>query len=140
MFEGQIAHIKRKIDLALKTTVCGMVAMATMLVASAFFCAAAFVWIQHNYGTVTACLALGGFFLLLALLALIAAWGLQRRKVPPPPPAAATVKTLWNDPVMLAAALDLNRALGGRKTATVALIGAFVVGLLLSRPPRKRDE
>ncbi|HEY2134674.1 MAG TPA: hypothetical protein VGH49_02230 [Xanthobacteraceae bacterium] len=139
MFEGQIAHFKHKIDLALKTTVCGVVAMAAVFLAGAFFCAAAFVWLQQSYGTIAACLALGGFFVLLALIALIVALLLRRRKVPPPPPASAP-KAWWNDPAMLAAALDLSRTLGGRRTASIALVGAFVVGLLLSRSPPKRDK
>jgi hypothetical protein len=138
VFDAQIAHIKHKIDLALKTTVCGVVAFASVLVAAAFFCAAAFAWVQQSYGTIAACLALGGVFVLLALVALIIALMLRRRKEPPPPISAQ--KAWWNDPVTLAAALDINRVLGGRKTASIALVGAFVVGLLLSRSARKPDK
>jgi ethanolamine transporter EutH len=137
VFDGQIAHIKYKIDLALKTTACGVVALAALLVAAGFFCAATFAWIQQGYGTVTACLALGGIFVLLGLVALIVALLLRRGKEPPPP---VSKKAWWNDPVMLAAALDVSRTLGVRKTASIALVGAFVVGLLLSRSGRKPEK
>jgi ethanolamine transporter EutH len=137
VFDSQIAHIKHKIELALKTTMCGVVALAAVLVAGGFFCAATFVWLQQSYGTIVACVALGGVFVLLALIALITALMLRRRE---PPPAKPAPKAWWNDPVTLAAALDVSRALGVRRTASIALVGAFLVGLLLSRSPRKPEQ
>jgi hypothetical protein len=121
----------------LKTTACGVVAFFALLVAAGFFCAATFAWIQQGYGTVAACLALGGIFVAFALVALIIALLLRRRKEPPPP---VSPKAWWNDPVMLAAALDVSRAFGGRRAASIALVGAFVVGLLLSRSGRKPEK
>ena len=47
MFEGPIASLKHKIDLALKSTVGGIVALVTALVAIGFFCTAAFMWLER---------------------------------------------------------------------------------------------
>ena len=42
------------------------------------------------------------------------------------------------DPQILMAGLDLGKTLGGRRTIAVGLVGAFVVGLLLSRSIDKK--
>jgi len=48
---------------------------------------------------------------------------------------------LWADPALLAAALDASRALGRRRgTAVGVLIAAFVIGALLPRAPRRRED
>ena len=66
------------------------------------------MWIQQAYGAIIACLALGGAFVVLAVIALIVLI-LHRRRAPPPRAQAAW----WNDPAMLATALEISRAFGG---------------------------
>jgi hypothetical protein len=134
VFDGPIANLKHKIDLALKSTVGGIAAMAAALVALGFFCAAGFIWLAQNYGAITASLVLGGVFLLLSLIALLVVI-LVRRKPPPPPPKAAW----WADPALLAAALDIGRVLGRRRVASAVVVGAFIIGILLNRSPRKPE-
>jgi hypothetical protein len=58
---------------------------------------------------------------------------LVRRKPPPPPPRQ---KSMWADPALLATALDIGRTLGPRRAATAVLIGAFLIGMMINRPPR----
>jgi hypothetical protein len=135
VFDGLIADIKHKIDLAWKTTAFGVAAIAAALVAGGFFFAASFMWIRQAYGAIIACLALGGAFVVLAVIALIVLISLRRR-VPPPRAQAEW----WNDPAILATALEIRRALGGRRMTSMALVSAFVVGLLLSRSPGKRKK
>jgi hypothetical protein len=135
VFDGPIADIRHKIDLACKTAAFGVAASAAALVAGGFFCAASFMWIQQAYGAIIACLVLGGAFLLLAVIALIVLI-LYRRRAPPPRAQAAW----WNDPAILATALEISRAFGGRRMTSMALVSAFVVGLLLGRSPGKRGK
>ena len=59
MFDAAIANLKHKIDLALKSTIGGIVAAASALIAMAFFCAAAFLWLEGRYGAIVASLVLG---------------------------------------------------------------------------------
>ena len=134
MLTHWIAHLKYKIDLTLKMTVCGAVALGAVLVALGFFCAAAFMRIAQDYGAIVAALALGAAFVVVALVAVLVAVVLQRRKPPPAPPAA-----WWNDPALLATALDVTRMLGSRRMTSTVLVGAFLVGFLLKRPPRPRE-
>ena len=46
---------------------------------------------------------------------------------------------MWADPVLLATAFDITRALGRKRLGVAVLVGAFAVGLLL-QVSRKRDD
>jgi hypothetical protein len=133
-----IARLKHKIDLAVKTTVCGLVVLVTAVVALGFLCAALFLWLAQNYGTITAALVLAGIFAFVALMALLTAVLLRRHEPPPPPPPSGAAG-LFNDPVMLAAALDIVRTFGRGRTTAAVLVSAFLGGLLLSRSSRNRE-
>ena len=137
MFEGPIASVRRKVDIALKSTVGGIVAMAAVVAALGFFCAAGFMWLEIRYGAIAAAMIVGGIFLVVALLAVLAVVLVQRKPPPPPPPRH---KSLWSDPALLATALDIGRTLGPRRAATAVLIGAFLIGMMINRPPRKPEE
>ena len=137
MFDASIANLKHRIDLALKSTIGGVVAVAAALIAMAFFCAAAFLWLDERYGAITASLAFGGAFTFFALIAVIVVMIMRRRSPPPPPPRKAA---WWADPVLLSTVLDVTRGLGRRRVATAALVGAFVLGILLNRAPRKGED
>jgi hypothetical protein len=140
VFEPQIAGIRHKIDVALKTTVGALIALTGIVVALGFFSAALFLWIEARYGAIEAALILGGAYVALALIALIAIAVVQRRKPPLPPPAAATTARApwWTNPAVLMAGLDVSRALGRRRGVTVGvLLAAFVIGALLPRASRR---
>lgn len=138
MFEGPIANIKYKVDLALKSTIGGVVAGACVLVALGFFCAAAFMWLAQRYDAITAALVMGVGFVAIALVAVIFILIVRRKAPPPPPPRKAA--PLWADPALLATALDLTRVLG-RKRLTVALLAAaFAVGMFLQKTSRTRED
>jgi drug/metabolite transporter (DMT)-like permease len=137
VFEGPIASVKHKIDLALKSTVGGIVALVTAVVAIGFFCAAAFMWLERKLDPIAAALIIGGFFLLLSLIAVLVVVLVQRKPPPPPPPRH---KSLWTDPALLATALDIGRTLGPKRAATAVLIGAFLIGMMINRPPTKPEQ
>jgi hypothetical protein len=137
VFEGPIASIKHKIDIALKSAAGGIVALVMALVAIGFFCAAAFMWLERKLDPIAAALIIGGFFLLLSLIAVLIVVLVQRKAPPPPPPRQ---KSLWSDPALLATALDIGRTLGPKRAATAVLIGAFLIGMMINRPPHKPDE
>ena len=137
MFDASIANLKHKIDLALKSTIGGIVALAAALVALGFFCAALFMWLDAHYGAVTAALILGGIFAFLAVVALLVVL-IMRHSAPPPPPPRKNA--WWADPVLLATALDVAKVLGRKRITTAVLVGAFVLGVLLNRPPRTDEK
>jgi hypothetical protein len=136
VFDAPIASFKHKIDIALKSTVGGLVAGAAALVALGFFCAALFLWLDERYGAIAAALVLGGVFVLIALIAVLVVVIVRRRRLPP-----AARKSWWADPSLLAAALSAGSRTLGRKQITLAVLaGAFVLGMLLNRPPRAPDD
>jgi hypothetical protein len=137
VFDAQIGNLKHKIDLALKSTLGGIVALAAALVALGFFCAALFLWLDEHYGAITSALILGGIFAFLALVALIVVLIVRQSAPPPPPPRKAA---WWADPVLLATALDVTKALGRKRITTALLVGAFVLGVFLNRPPRTDEK
>jgi hypothetical protein len=136
VFDAPIANLKHKVDLALKTTVGGIVAGAAVLVALGFF-AAAYMWLDRRYDSITAALVMGGAFVAIALIAVIVILILHGRKPPPPPPRKAP---LWADPALLATALDLTRVLGRKRLTVAVLVGAFAVGMLLQKTSRKSED
>jgi hypothetical protein len=136
VFDAPIANLKHKLDLAVKSTIVGVVAGACVLIALAFFCTALFLWLAERYGAIAAALVLGGAFTILALIAVIVILILRHRRPPPPPPRKAPV---WADPALLAAALDISRTFGRKRLATAVLVGAFAVGMLL-QVSRKRED
>ncbi len=136
VLDGPIASLKHKLDLALKTTVGGLVAAAAALIAVGFFCAAGFMWLEHRLGAIAAALIVGGIFLFVALVAVLAVVLLRRK----PPPPVARHKAWWSDPALMATALEIGRTLGPRRVASAVLVGAFLIGMMINRPPRKPGE
>jgi lysylphosphatidylglycerol synthetase-like protein (DUF2156 family) len=137
VFDAPIANLKHKIDLALKSTLGGIVALAAVLIALGFFCAALFMWLEELYGAIMAALVLGGIFIFIALVAVIVILIMRHRATPPPPPRKSA---WWADPVLLATALDITKTFGRKRVTTAVLVGAFVLGVLLNRAPRNDEK
>jgi putative superfamily III holin-X len=141
VFQALIAQVKAqakaKAALAAKSAACGLVAMVTGLVALAFFIAAGVVWLADRLGTIEACLIVGGAFVVIAIAAILALV-IIRRRAPPPPNLKAALAHDFVDPQALALGAEIMRLMGGRRAASIGLIGAFAIGLLLSRTVPKK--
>lgn len=140
MFESVIARWKIRLDAALKSAICAIVAGIALVLALVFFAAAIFVLAQASYGTLKTCLGFAVFFLLVAALAGIVLL-IQRRsaaRMLAAARASAKPGSWWLDPRVVAAGLDLGKTLGGRRAMSLGLVGAFLIGLLMSRGPDKK--
>jgi hypothetical protein len=80
----------------------------------------------------------GVVFLALALLAVIGLLVFRRSARRFAQLAAQAAPPAWLDPQLLSTVLSLGKTLGPRRTAWIGLVGAFAVGLLLSRGADKR--
>jgi hypothetical protein len=129
VFETLMTNVKVRAAQTAQSAACAGAAIAAVVCALAFFLAALFVWVEARFGTLEACLMFGGGFLVLAIGAFVALTLLRRRR---PPPLNVAAAMPWNDPTLLLG-LKTAKSLGGGRAATVGLIGAFVVGLVLSR-------
>lgn len=135
-----VRDLRERLDAAVKTSAWSVVAAAAALTMLGFLCAALFLYLQDSRGPIVACLILAGVFLLVVLIA-IAVIALLRRRQARQARARAQANQAaahWlRDPVVITTALQVARTLGFRRAAPVLLLGAFMMGLMLSRTAAK---
>jgi hypothetical protein len=129
VIETLLAHAKAKAARTAQSMALAVVAGVAGLVALAFFLAALFAWLAPQFGAVAACLMFAGGFVVIALAAAVTVVVLRRR---PPPPLDVAAAMPWNDPTVMMG-LDLAKSLGEKRGGAISLLGAFAVGILLSR-------
>jgi hypothetical protein len=137
VFESLLFRWKAGLDTALRSFLCAAIAAAAGGLSLLFFGTAIFILLQQTYGTVTTCLAFG-VFLLVAAAAALTVMSVQRRKAAERRRASAQAHPWWLDPRVVAAGLEFGKTVGGRRALSLGLVGAFLIGLLLSRGTDKK--
>ena len=141
MFGRMIDDFKESTGTALRLTSLAAAAAFALLVATSFLCAALFVFVLQKYGPVEACLAGAGVFLLVTLIAAICYKvrqnQIQVRAEEAAREAARSAKSaashMLADPMLLAAGLQLVRAIGVKKLIPILAIGGLALGFMMSR-------
>jgi uncharacterized sodium:solute symporter family permease YidK len=131
--------LKDKLNGAVTAMACAAAAAAAGVAALFFFCVAIFVWTQHQYGTVTAALVLAIVFLSAAIAALTIGFISRRQVEGRQQNQRKSDLQGWADPVVITAALEVFRSIGSKRLITV-LLGALVVGTLLSQPSAQQNS
>lgn len=72
MFDRLVSSLKVEAQSLATTLICAVVAGMSGVVAILFIGIAIFIWASDRYGSLTACLAMAGFFLVVALIAVAA--------------------------------------------------------------------
>jgi uncharacterized membrane protein required for colicin V production len=107
-----------------------LIAVASLVLAVGFLCAATFIWLEDRFGGVTAGLILGGAFLLVAILAAFAGWITRMRNMEQARrELAARSHAGWLDPKFLTVGIEIGRTLGWRRIMTLAAVGVLAAGL-----------
>jgi hypothetical protein len=127
-------EIGARINRTMRAMVLAAAAGAAAVTALFFFSLGLFLWLQQEYGTINASLALGGGYAFIALVALVSV--LVRTHSRPPrhearPAAPSPQPQWWADPVLLTTGLQVLRSLGRRSTlplAIAAIVAGFVFG------------
>jgi type VI protein secretion system component VasK len=136
-----VRDLKERLDAAVKTSAWSAVAGLAALIMLGFLCAALFLYLQDWRGPIVACLILAGGFLVVVLIAVTAIALVRQRQARLARARAQQANQAagqWlRDPVVMTTALQVARTLGLRRAAPVLLLGAFVVGLVLSRTAAK---
>jgi hypothetical protein len=136
MFQRMIDDFKASTGTALRLTSLAAAAALALFITISFLCAAAFVFVLQRYGLIEACLAGAGVFLIVAV---IAAGGYIVRKHQLKARAAertkSAVQTALADPMVVAAGLQVIRAIGIKKLIPILAVGGLALGLLASRNP-----
>jgi heme/copper-type cytochrome/quinol oxidase subunit 2 len=135
-----VRDLRERLDAAVKTSAWSVVAAAAALTMLGFLCAALFLYLQDSRGPIIACLILAGVFLLVVLIAIAVIVLLRQRQARQARARAQANQAAahWlRDPVVITTALQVARTLGFRRAAPVLLLGAFMMGLMLSRTAAK---
>lgn len=149
MFQRMIDDVRESTGTALRLTSLAAAVALALFIATSFLCAAAFVFVLQNYGPVEACLAGAAIFFLVTLIAagcyIVRKNQARARAEEAAREAARSAKsvaqTVLTDPMLLAAGLQVVRAIGVRKLIPILAVGGLALGLMMSRgASASRDE
>ena len=141
MLQRFIDDIRDSTGTALRLTSLAAAAALALFVTTAFLCAAAFVFVLEKHGPVAACLTGAAIFFVVTLLA-AGSYMLRKRQIrlhaeEAAKEAARTAKsaaqTMLSDPMLMAAALQVVRAVGIKRLVPILAVGGIALGFLASR-------
>jgi len=142
MLDKLIDDLKDSTGTMVRQTSLAIVMAVCLLVTLGFLCAALFVFVQEKYGTIYACLADGGVFLICAIVAAIVFMvrkrQMERRRVAAANAAKSSFQSVMSDPMVLAAVLQTVRVVGVKRLIPLLAVGGIALGLMTKRA--KADE
>ena len=134
MFQRMIDDFKDSTGAALRLTSLAAAAAVALFVTISFLCAAAFVFVLQNYGLIEACLTGAAVFFVVTLIA-AGCYLLRKRriKVRAKETAKSAVQSALADPMLVAAGIQVIRAIGIKKLIPILAVGGLALGFLASR-------
>jgi hypothetical protein len=148
MFQRIIEDFKDSTGTALRLTSLAAMAAFALLITTAFLCAAAFVAVLQRYGLIEACLTGAGIFMIVTLIA-AGSYMLRQRQIRARAEEAAreaaksaksAAQNILADPMLLAAGLQVIRAIGIKKLIPILAVGGLALGFVMSRNAAAPDE
>jgi hypothetical protein len=137
MFQRIINDFKESTGTALRLTSLAAAAAVALFITTSFLCAAAFVFVFQKYGLVEACLTGAGVYFVVTVIAAGCYMARQKQVEARAAHAAETAKsavqTALADPVLVAAGIQVIRAIGVKKLIPILALGGLALGLLASR-------
>jgi hypothetical protein len=133
-----IGDLKTSVASTIRAAVWGVVAAICAVVGVLFLLIAAFLWLAARFDALTACMVMGGAFVIIAVATGVA-FALVRRRAETRARQRRARAVL--DPAVLAGALQVARLMSSR-TSTLLLVVAVASGFFLSamRSPAAMDE
>jgi len=134
MFQRLIEDIRDSTGSAVRMASLAVAAVVGLFITTGFLCAAAFVFVLERHGLVQACLTGAAIFFVVTLIAVII-YTVRRRQIAARAAAAArsSVHTAFADPMLMAAGLQVVRAIGIKRLLPILAIGGIALGFLASR-------
>jgi hypothetical protein len=134
MFGRMIDDLKESTGVAVRMTSLAAAIAIAFFVTVAFLCAAAFVYVLQNYGLIEACLTGAGIFLVIALIGIVV-YAVRKRQArqEAKETAKSAVHTALADPMVVAAGLQVVRAIGVKRLVPLLAVGGLALGLLAGR-------
>jgi hypothetical protein len=142
MFHRIIDDFKDSTGTALRMTSLVAAAGFALFIAGCFVCAAIFVAVLQKYGPIEACLTVAGIFLVISLCVAAIYLGKKRQAkaraiaeaaVAARESARSSASSILADPMLLAAGLQIVRAVGIKKLIPLLAIAGLAVGVFVSR-------
>jgi hypothetical protein len=137
MFQRMIDDFKDSTGSALRMSFLVAAAAVALFVTTSFLTAAAFVFVLQQYGLIQACLTGAGIFFVVALIAAGSYMARKRqakaRVERVEETAKSAVQTALADPMLVAAGIQVIRAIGVKKLIPILAIGGLALGFLASR-------
>ena len=134
MFQRCIDDFKYSTGAALRLTSLAAAAAVALLVTTSFLCAAAFILVLEKYGPVQACFTGAAIFFVVTLIAAIS-YTMHKRQITvrAEQAAKATTHSLLADPILVAAGIQVVRAIGIKKLIPILAVGGIALGFMMSR-------
>lgn len=134
MFQRIIDDFKDSTGSALRLSFLAAAAALALFITTSFLCAAVFVLVLQQYGLIQACLAGAAVFFVVALIA-GGSYMVRKRQIKERAIAAAktAAQSPAIDPMMVAAGIQIARAVGLKKLIPILAIGGLALGFLASR-------
>jgi hypothetical protein len=144
MFQRLIDNFRDSTATALRLTSLAAAAAVALFITTSFLCAAAFVFVLEKHGPVQACLAGAGVFFVVSVIA-AGSYVVRKRQVRARAEQAAlaaksTAQTMLADPMLVAAGIQVVRAIGIKRLIPILAIGGLALGFLASRAQRGGGE
>jgi hypothetical protein len=141
MIQRIIEDIKLSIGSGLRQTSLAAMAALALFVTTCFLCAAAFVAVLDRYGPIEACLAGAGLFFIVALIA-AGTYMVRKRQIERQAKerAKSATKAMLADPMVVAAGLQVVRAIGVKRLIPILAVGGLALGLLAGRNSAAGDQ
>jgi hypothetical protein len=137
MFQRMIDDFKDSTGIALRLTSLAAAAALALLVTTSFLCAALFVFVLQKYGLIEACLTGAGVFFVVTLIAagcyIARKNQVEARAARAAETAKSAVHSALADPMLVAAGIQVIRAIGIKKLIPILAVGGLALGFLASR-------
>jgi hypothetical protein len=144
MFARMIDDFKDSTGLVMRQTFLVAAAAAGLFITTSFLCAAAFVAVLQRYGPIQACLTGAAIFFVVTLIAAVSYMMRKRRIKLRVKEAAKETKSAMQsalaDPMLVAAGLQVIRAIGIKKLIPILAVGGLALGFLASRSTAANEE
>jgi hypothetical protein len=141
MFARMIDDFKDSTGTALRLTSLATAVALALFITTCFLCAAAFVFVLQNYGLIEACLTGAAVFFVVTLIAAVSYMVRKKQvKVRAKETAKSAMQTALADPMLVAAGLQVIRAIGVKKLIPILAVGGLALGFLASRSTAASDE
>lgn len=134
MFHRMIDDFKESMATTVRLTSLAAAMAVAMFVTVSFLCAAAFIYVLQRHGVIPACLTGAGIFFVVTLItAGLYAGRTKRAPAPPPEAAKSAVQSALADPMLVATALQVVRAIGIKRLIPILAVGGLALGMLAGR-------